>query len=147
MPTENTKNLFPIKMASTLTAYRNSAEDQLEKSSETLVKALEDAQKKCSARTISAHEICEELLFIDSKLNLPKKYMEGIEIYVDLNAQNFPNAYKYRPESTVFTAIYKRGEWQLTGIYRATTRRANHGHEIILTPEAKEQLLNQICNF
>lgn len=110
---------------------------------EKITAVLADVQKRSKVRTIDTSDIYNTVDRVNGHLAIPKKYMEGVMIHCDLNAQDFPNAYKYRPESTHFTATFKGGKWRLTGVYRDTTERTNKV-KITLTGEAKEKILDNI---
>lgn len=84
-----------------------------------LAAATRDAQKGARVRTITETDIVTALIEINEKMGISKAAMEGVTATVDCNAQRFPHCYNGRPESTVFTAIYKRGAWLVTDIYRA----------------------------
>lgn len=104
--------------------------------------ALDEAQKQAKVRYIGVSTIenyCERIA--DIYRMIPKKHLEGCTFTVDHHAQNFPNAYKYRPESTQFDLLYHAGCFWVTDIRRDTTRR--NGHEITanLTQAAKDALV------
>ena len=103
-------------------------------------------QGRATARTINSYEQLAQIVkYIDYRLaGIPKKALEGVRIEYTF-AQKFPNAYKYRPESTHFTLVYKNGAWRITYIGRHTCpNRSNNGYEynIYLTDDAKEAVLN-----
>ena len=47
-----------------------------------------------------------------------KKDQNGIEVRIDVNAQHFPGAYKWAPESTVFWAKKTASGWYLADVKR-----------------------------
>ena len=106
-----------------------------------LEEILADVQKRCRERTITAIDICRELSRIDSELNLSKRAKKGITVRIDCNAQDFPRAYKYTPESTIFEAVFDGKEWCLTDIRR--DRCTNRKGYMVLTDEAKQALINR----
>lgn len=108
---------------------------------EALESAIKEAEGRATARTISVRQVCYILNQVESRLGITKKAMEGITVSVDFNAQDFPSAYKYTPESTRFSAEYHRGEWIITGIARMRTRRASQRVLVSLTDDAKEAIL------
>ena len=91
-----------------------------------ILQMMDDAQGRATARTIDLDDILTAARRIENALNVPKKYLEGIVYSVDMNAQDFPHAYKYVPESTHFTLTYKNGTWRVSDIVRAQCR--THGH-------------------
>lgn len=117
------------------------ANKAFDKASEDLTKILDEVQRRCSARIITARNICWALARIGGKLDITKKAMDGVTVAVDLNAQNFPGKYKGTPYSTIFEARYKSGSWRITDIYRAETRAQSKGCTVSLTEEAKAAIL------
>lgn len=103
--------------------------------------AIKTAEGRASARTITADCILRSVQKITSRLSIPKKAMVGITATIDINAQDFPNAYKYTPESTIITVEYTRSGWTLTDIYRDRTRRASRAVVMFLPEQAKEAIL------
>ena len=100
---------------------------------ESLIKEIEG---KSTMRTISYTDIVNATQRIEKFLGIPRKYLEGVRYDVDVHAQNFPNAYKYRAESTQFTVEYSKGKWRVDAIMRAYTRRAGHQFEPLTIPES-----------
>jgi hypothetical protein len=90
---------------------------------------IDDAQGRATARVIDINDILNATVKIEAVLNVPKKYLEGIVYSVDMNAQDFPHAYKYVPESTHFTLTYKNGTWRVSDIIRAQCR--TYGHAFV----------------
>lgn len=106
--------------------------------------AIREAEGRATARTITARDIVSRLKEIEKGLNIHKKNMNGISVHVDENAQDFPRAYKYTPESTHFYATFKGGSWIITGIERARCRSASQKITITLTEEAKAAIIDRI---
>lgn len=105
-------------------------------------KAIKEAEGKARERTICASDIYMALEEVEENLSIPKKYMSGISVEADLNAQSFANAYKYKPMSTHFTAEYKNGSWRLTDICRDVCR-PNPRIRLSLTEDAKAALIKR----
>lgn len=108
---------------------------------EKLLAAIVEAEGRATVRVITPDDISNAIIIIEKKLSIPKKYMDGVSAEVDYNAQQFPNAYKYTPESTFFDAINKKGIWYITSIYRGRTRGTSHAIAINLTDAAKAEML------
>lgn len=110
---------------------------------EATLKALKDAIKeaegRATARRISINDIFAHCKAVEEKLNISKKAMNGVKIHCDPNAQEFPKAYKYTPESTHFTAEYKNGTWRVTDVFRDVC--GKHDTAIELTEEAEKAIL------
>ena len=68
-----------------------------------------------------------------------KKHLPGCEVHCDPNAQSFPNAYHYRPDSTHFSAVYRPSGWYLTRVYRDTCT-SSRGR-LVLTDGAKADII------
>ena len=113
---------------------------------EKLTDALETLQARCTARTITASEVEDILDYATSKLGISKKAMTGTKL-VYTGAEHFPNAYKYRPESTHFTAEHNGRFWVITEIARATCpNRADNTH-LNLSESAKAALLERFASY
>lgn len=106
---------------------------------------LDVIQHRCSARCLSAESILEKFCEIENRLGITKKAMDGISIDVDICAQGFARAYNYTPESTQFKAVYKRGQWEITNIYRTTC--TSHAGHINLTDEAKAAIIENMSKI
>lgn len=102
---------------------------------------LEAVQKRCTARTIGLSDICHQLRRVNVTFGISKKAMDGLKVVVDCNAQDFPSAYKYNPESTLFTAHYKNGSWRIASIKRGTPHRLGHNAKILEMPDATAEAL------
>ena len=112
-----------------------------EKNVEKLEKMISEGNGKAKVRTINLEGIKKALYSVEDLLNIPKKYMEGISVDIDIWSQHFPKAYKYIPESTQFQAIYKKGNWRLIKVYRAAVSSPHYSFSIDLTEKAKEQII------
>ena len=140
-----------INMKNAMKAYRQYMESSQKRGSDewkefteaatALTEAIEEAQKRCTARTIDAYTVCRNLEEVERRLDLPKRALEGISVTVDPNAQDFPKAYKYTPESTVFSATYKSGSWKITEVTREKTAKLFQGTRVTLTDEAKAEVI------
>ena len=86
-----------------------------------LASMIEAAEGRATARTITPDDIAEALEQITERILLlsTRKDATGTTIEADPNAQQFPNAYKYIPESTHFTAELKTAGWKVTNVFRS----------------------------
>lgn len=110
--------------------------------------AIAEAEGKATARTITFDNIVHACERIEKKLGVTKKAMEGVYYDVDLHAQNFPNAYKYRAESTQFTVEFSKGKWRLVSIGRSYTRREGHQYKCLAMPEeTKQAIIDRMMDF
>ena len=79
---------------------------------------LDMVQGRCSARTITSGNVVDICEKVEARLGISKAAMDGIEVEADYHAQHFPGAYRYTPESTQISLVYKRGVWYLTDVRR-----------------------------
>lgn len=108
------------KKADELKAELATVSEELKTELGKLDAALDEVQKRCTARTIDADRVLWTLQEYFDKLGITKKAAEGIEVRVDPWAQVFPSAYKWDPDSTSFTARYHAGSWIITDIRRTS---------------------------
>ena len=108
-----------------------------------LEEALSVAQGKATARTIGVADVRR----IINRINVPKNKLDGTTLHYD-GAEHFPNAYKYRPESTHFVATNIKGKWYITDIYRATCpNRIGWNTNIQYSDEAKQWLIDNASHM
>ena len=69
--------------------------------------------------------------------------MRGVRAKLDINAQDFPNAYKYIPESTIAFLEHTGRAWALMDVRRDSAEIANRAARIELTDEAREWILKR----
>lgn len=108
---------------------------------------LDAVQKRTTERNITIDDIVSALLEIEEKLSIPKKSMNGIRVFVDCNAQSFPNAYKYTPKSTQFWAVYRNGSWRVDEIARYKVCSPSFRVQVQHTEESKKALLKRFENW
>ena len=132
----------PINAKKMMKAYADKDEEAIKVEIAPLEKAIKEAEGRATMRTIQAKAILSVLMDIDDRFAFAsKKSREGLTINVDYHAHDFPNAYKYRPESTHFTAEYKNGSWRITGIFRDWCRRSGNEYLITMPDQLKEALI------
>lgn len=88
-----------------------------------LITAIEEAEGRARERVLYASEAIAVLLKVEDWLGLKKKDLEGVSVTINVHAQEFPRAYKWKPEATIFSATYKSGSWRITKIWRDDCRR------------------------
>lgn len=110
---------------------------------EKIEKMLNDVQEKSKVRIIYYKDIAAAIEKVENQLRLPKKYLNGVKISVDCNAQAFPRSYKYEPISSIFNAENRNGKWYLTDVYRGRCREQFNGYRIFLTNEAISQIIKR----
>lgn len=109
--------------------------------------AIKEAEGKARERTITADQIVAAVSEIDQKLSISKKAMEGLTVDVDINAQDFPHAYKFTPMSSQFQAEFKNGSWRIICIARDRCRR--HAQNVIIThtEASREAIVDRFTTF
>lgn len=112
-----------------------------------IMNAFCEKQGRATVRDIYDFSQIEDIVNkIEKRLSIPKKSMNGIYIHYD-HRQHFPNAYKYRPESTHFDLINKGGKWyiDLDSVQRATcpNKNTDYPYTIALSDTAKEEILKK----
>lgn len=109
---------------------------------------LKLVQKRAKVRTVDCSDLYRICSKIERKLNIPKKYMEGIEAECDIHAQDFPSSYFLRSnaESTTVNLLYHNG-WRLISARRDVCKKSGNGYSILLPPMAKMKILSQYERF
>ena len=81
-------------------------------------------QSKVKVRTIKGIDVIDTINEIESRLFsiLHKKDWDGLSFTVDENAQSFPAAYKYMPESTIYKLERRKSGWFLVWVMRSHSR-------------------------
>lgn len=119
-----------------------------EKNRERIVKAINEAEGRSTARCLTYAGVLVAIERIEAKLGLPKARMEGVSFHVDTWAQDFPNAYEYTPMSTQFNLTLSKGKWRISDIGRASVQGAGRRCQCIEMPEAlKDALLRRFETF
>ena len=118
-----------------------------EKHVEQLQAAIEEAEGRAKARTITAMTVLWAVKEVEQTLSIPKKHMIGIRVRCDLHAQKYPNAYKYTPESTQFNLERFPSGWFVTDIERWRTGGTEKKFTITLTDDAKAALIERFEKF
>jgi hypothetical protein len=157
----NTKNLYARykdlqKAKSNLSSYKtqeemidrvSGAKIALHAELDKLNAIIAGEEGRAKERRIDARMVCEAIEQIEDRLSLPKKRMEGIVAEVDMNAQDFPSAYKWKAQSTRFRMEYRKGSWRILSIYRADCRREKARYMLNLTEDARQAILERHTVF
>ena len=109
-----------------------------------VIKAREGSAK---VRTLTVSDMCRVLTGISRTWGISKAAMRGCSVSVDVNAQSFPRAYRYIPESTIFSATFTSSGWAITDINRGPCRSPGVGVRAELTPSAKASILSRMLAF
>lgn len=97
-----------------------------------LIKTVEG---RSTARTITAEKILKAVTRLESQLDVRKSALTGLEIDLDLNAQNFPRAYKFVPMSTQVSLVRTASSWTITHIWRSRTQKCGQGITFLVVPQ------------
>lgn len=103
--------------------------------------AIAEVEGRATARTITYDDVVRACAVIEKRLGIAKKDLEGVEYSVDIHAQTFPRAYKYRAESTQFHVKREGGKWRVTHVMRYYTRADGHDYKCITMPDATKQAI------
>lgn len=117
------------------------------KHSDAIAEAIKTAEGRATARTITCQDImdaCENILLRYYGLGASLADLDGMTVSINVNAQDFPKAYKYTPECTWFDAMFHGGKWRLTNVYRFTCGRTNG--VVRLPQDAKTSIMNLLSN-
>lgn len=113
-----------------------------EENKERIEKMISDAQGKSYERTVTFEDIVSAVDSLEKHYaKYTKKARHGLMLRVDLNAQPFPNAYKYRAKSTHILLAYKRGKWYLDEAGRCYTVAPKDRYVVMNMPK---ELLEEI---
>ena len=87
---------------------------------EKLQQIIDEAEGKARERTLTAEELIKAVEEVDDYCRQfgTMKDLEGTAVWVDVNAQSFPRAYKYIPMSTQFRLVRKASCWKLDMVTR-----------------------------
>ena len=111
---------------------------------EKLAAAIKEAEGRATARTIKAENI--QYILHEVGEGIPKAKLHGTKVYYS-GAEHFPSAYRYRPESTHWTAENVKGKWYVTEIKRSTCpNRSSSNTYVEYSEEAKQRILENASN-
>ena len=124
-----------------------------EKNLQKISEAIKAAEGRATARLLDTDTISRLIDRAENALpdrgvygRIPKNRMDGTKIYFD-GGQQFPNAYKYRPESTHCTIENHSGKWYLTDVRRDTCPNRQTSGEILYSDAAKAWILEQVATI
>jgi hypothetical protein len=123
----------------------NEAKTALDEALKPIDESIKAVEGRASARTITAREMLDAVKRLEDKLSIPKKYMVGTKAVIDVNAQDFPSAYKYTPMSTIFEMERRPTGWFVTGIRRSSCHKDRY--QVTLSDEAKKAILENYARF
>ena len=108
---------------------------------------LDKANHLARTRTVNVDDVYGAVATLERKFeDCTKKSMEGLTVNVDLNSQDFPNAYRGVPMSTQFTLVYEKRSWRF--VYAERMRcGVSKRYDVTLTDTMREELLKQFESF
>lgn len=116
------------------------------KNAEKIMTAINAAQGRATARTINSFDQLLEIVeSVEKRIGrMPKAALEGTMFMYDFR-QHFPQAYKFRPESTEIFCKYSKGSWRLVSVCRNYCPNSNSGYPYALTlsDSAKAEILKR----
>ena len=139
---------FPMMLESAKINLQK-AEEAFSDAAAPVKSALDAAQARCTARTITAMDIVRAIEEIEGRLNLISTKTDAIGTIadVDINAQDFPNAYKYTPESTQITLERKSSGWVLKYIERNSCKSPANRIVLTLTEATKAHMAERVSRI
>jgi hypothetical protein len=109
--------------------------------------AVEKANGRGKARLVSADDVFGITEYIIEKYGISKAAMNGCKWEIDLNAQHFPNAYKFQPLSTHIYIEFSNGTFKLTDVKRDYCWRSEKHYRAELTEAAKQAIIANLTTF
>lgn len=109
---------------------------------------LDKANHLARTRTVDIDDVYGAVAVLERKFeDCTKKSMEGLIVHVDLNSQDFPNAYRGIPLSTHFVLIYEKRSWRFIRAERLRCG-GNNRYEVSYLPDPmREELLKRFKSF
>lgn len=108
---------------------------------------LDAANHFARTRIVDIDDVYDAVYILERKFDgCTKKSMEGLTVNVDLNSQDFPNAYRGVPMSTHFTLAYEKRSWRFVSAERLRCGESK-GYDVTLTDPMREELLKSFESF
>ena len=108
---------------------------------------LDKANHLARTRTVDIDDVYDAVYVLERKFeDCTKKSMEGLTVNVDLNSQDFPNAYRGVPMSTQFTLVYEKRSWRFVCAERSRCGEFKR-YDVTLTNAMREELLKRFESF
>lgn len=111
---------------------------------------LNEVQKRSKVRTITFDNIMNSAIKAISRINylLPANAQKDIKAVIDSNAEDFPNAYKGQPESTIVSIQKFSSGWFLVDVKRCYTHSKNQETCFMnVTDEQKAVIANRMLQY
>ena len=108
---------------------------------------LDKANYLARTRTVDIDDVYDAVYIIERKFDgCTRKSLEGLTVHVDLNSQDFPNAYHGIPMSTQFVLGYKKRSWRFLRAERSRCGEFKR-YDVRLTDAMREELLKRFESF
>lgn len=108
---------------------------------------LDKANYLARTRTVDIDDVYDAIYILERKFeDCTRKSLEGLTVNVDLNSQDFPNAYRGVPMSTRFTLVYVKRSWRFVRAERSKCGKYKR-YEVTLTDAMREELLKRFESF
>lgn len=113
---------------------------------EKLTAAIKEAERRATARTITADNIRDVLDSVDKRLRIMSTKTDaiGTKVYCDYHAQSFPSAYRFTPESTHFVAELTKTGWKVVSIDRGICRSPSSKCRIEFTAKTMARMAEKL---
>lgn len=109
---------------------------------------LDKANHLARTRTVDINEVYGAVTVLERKFaDCTKKSMEGLIVHVDLNSQDFPNAYRGVPMSTQFVLVYEKRSWRFIRAERSRCGEFRRYEVTYLPTPMREELLKRFKSF
>lgn len=113
-----------------------------EENMEKINNTIKEVEGRASARLLSYSSIQKAITEVENSIPVAKKYMVGVKVHLDVNAQDFPKAYRYTPDSTHVVIERTKSAWKLIDVHRGTCGGAHDTYDITLTDNCKKEILS-----
>lgn len=108
---------------------------------------LDKANYLARTRTVDIDDVYDAVYIIERKFeDCTRKSLEGLTVHVDLNSQDFPNAYCGIPMSTQFVLGYEKRFWRFLRAERSRCGEFKR-FDVTLTDAMREELLTHFESF
>lgn len=113
-----------------------------------LQELLNKTQERCTTRTLDLEDIKKLIEKVEKRLTelgLPKTYRNNLKVDCNPYQEEYPQAYKYTPQGTYITLVYKNNNWRVLTAYRSNCNgKSEKALEFDFTDDQKERILNNV---
>lgn len=116
-----------------------------EKNLDAIKAAIDSAEGKATARTLTAADLLSKLAAAERTLYYPsKKDLAGTRVRVHASTEKLPGSYRYRADSTQAVCEHDGKGWVLVEVVRDTLRQSSeskYGLEIEPSDSARDHIM------